>query len=41
MIWWSRIGEEDKNEKKWEVRRNINFATSQNEISNCQVARFT
>jgi hypothetical protein len=41
MICWCRIGEEDDKENKWEVLRNIYFATSQNEISNCQVARFT
>jgi len=41
MIRWCRIGEEDDNKKKWEVLRNIYFATSQNKISNCQVACFT
>ena len=38
---WCRIGEDDDNEKKWEVVRNTYFATSQKEISNSQVARFT
>jgi len=38
---WCRIGEEDDNKKKWEVLRNIYFATSQNEISNRHVAGFT
>jgi len=41
MICWCRIREEDDNENKWEVLRNIHFTTSQNEISNCQVAHFT
>jgi len=41
MICWCRIGEEDDNEKKWEVLRNIYVTTSQNEICNCQVAPFT
>ena len=41
MICLCRIGEEDDNKKKWKVLRNIYFTTSQNEISNCQVARFT
>jgi len=41
MSCWCRIEEKDDNEKKWEVLRNIYFTTRQNEISNCQVARFT
>jgi len=40
-IRWCWIGEEDDNEKKWQVLRNIYFATSHNEITNSQVARFT
>jgi len=41
MICWYRIGEQDDNEKMWEVLRNIYFATNQNGISNYQVARYT
>jgi len=41
IIWWCKIGEEHDNEEMWNVLRNIYFATSQNEITNCHVARFT
>jgi hypothetical protein len=41
MICWCGIGEEDANQKQWEVLRNLYFTTCQNEISNCQVASFT
>jgi hypothetical protein len=41
MFCWCRIEEEDNNEKKWEVLRNIFFATCQDEIVNWQVACFT
>jgi hypothetical protein len=40
MICLCGIGEEDDKKKKWKVLRNIYFATSQNEIRNCQVASF-
>jgi hypothetical protein len=41
MIHWCWIREEDDNEKKWEVLRNIYLTTSQNEINNCQAPCFT
>jgi len=41
MIRWCGIGEEDDNEKMWEVLRITNLASSQNGISTSQPARST
>jgi len=41
MICWSWIGEGNNNKKKWEVLRIINLASSQNGISNSQLAPST
>ena len=41
MICWSRKGEEDDDEKKWEVPKNILAASSQNQISDSQLAQST
>ena len=40
-ICWSGIGEEDDNEKKWDVLRNIESASSQNGIRNSQLVHST
>jgi len=41
IIWWCGIEEEDDNDKKWEVLRDIQFASCQNGISSSQVVRYT
>jgi hypothetical protein len=41
MGWWCGIGEEDDNEKKWEVLRNIWLATMQKGIRSSQVICYT
>ena len=41
MIWWGGIGEEDDNEKKREVLRNILLAACHNGICSSQVVRGT
>jgi hypothetical protein len=41
MICWCGIGEEDDNEKMWEVQRIIYLAWCQNRIISCQHVRYT
>ena len=41
MICWCGIGEEDDNEKKWEVLRIIQLASCQIGIISCEHVRYT
>jgi hypothetical protein len=41
VICWCRIGEEDDNEKEWEVLWNVYLAISHIKIIKCHVAHFT
>jgi len=41
LIWWSGIGEEDDNKKKWEVLRTIQLASCQNGKRSSQHVRYT
>ena len=41
MSCWCGIGEEDDNEKKWEVLRMVYLATCQNGIISCQQVLYT